>query len=183
MISPWTLVGERVIQFKKYGKSMVSQMFLSPKDDKEHEFILYGERDYAMILPLTDDNKVIAVRQYRHGCNQIALELPAGCADVKGESALQLINRELLQETGYVADRVISLGDPLFISTSASWTKCYLYLGLGCKKVQEQQLDDTEDISTEFVPLDEWVKLCLSSIVDLSSVAATFRSLPHLKLL
>ena len=56
--------------------------------------------DYASVLALTDDDRVILVRQYRPVIEAVALELPGGLVD-PGESPAAAIARELLEETGY----------------------------------------------------------------------------------
>lgn len=180
MIHPWTSLGEPSVLTQKYGKKMVSQMFLNPKTNQQDEYILYGERNYSQVVALTENQQIIVVRQYRHGCNQVAIELPAGCADVAGETAIDLIKRELLEETGYEANQLIGLGKPLFISTSNSWTKCYPFLATGCHKVQGQNLDQTEEIEVELMSLEQWVKLCDSEVVEIGSVAITLRALRYL---
>ena len=54
------------------------------------------------VVPLTDDGRIVLERQYRHPTRQVMIEIPAGKLDA-GESALACGQRELLEETGYVA--------------------------------------------------------------------------------
>ena len=49
------------------------------------------------------------VRQYRHGANRITLETPGGLVD-PGETPAEAAAREMLEETGYQAREIISLG-------------------------------------------------------------------------
>lgn len=56
--------------------------------------------DYAAIVALTEDQRVLIVRQYRPAVERHTLELPSGLVD-SGETALQAARRELLEETGY----------------------------------------------------------------------------------
>lgn len=56
----------------------------------------------AAILALDDDGRVLLVRQYRYAMRQTYDELPAGKID-PGETPLQAAQRELWEETGYVA--------------------------------------------------------------------------------
>lgn len=54
------------------------------------------------VVPLTDDGRIVLERQYRHATRQVMIEIPAGKLDA-GEGALACGQRELLEETGYVA--------------------------------------------------------------------------------
>jgi len=54
------------------------------------------------IVPLLDDGRIVLERQYRHPTRQVHVEIPAGKLDA-GEGALACGQRELLEETGYVA--------------------------------------------------------------------------------
>lgn len=55
------------------------------------------------ILALNDQREVLLVRQYRHPVRQNLWEIPAGLTDVAGESKLNAAQRELLEESGWVA--------------------------------------------------------------------------------
>jgi ADP-ribose pyrophosphatase len=54
------------------------------------------------VVPLLDDGRIVLERQYRHPTRQVMIEIPAGKLDA-GESSLSCGQRELLEETGYVA--------------------------------------------------------------------------------
>ena len=177
-IVPWTKIGEPTVLAGKFGKKLISQIFRNPATDKEEEFVLFGQKDWSVVLPITEDGKkVVTVSQYKQGCDQIVLELPAGTADFKGETPEEVMRRELLEETGFEPLEVISLGPPQFMSTRNSWTKFHLFLAKGCKKVKEAKLDLNEEIETQLIPLDEWIELCFTEIVEPSAIVATFRSL------
>jgi 8-oxo-dGTP pyrophosphatase MutT (NUDIX family) len=65
--------------------------------------------DYTAIVALTEDQRVLVVRQYRPALEQYTLELPSGLID-PGETPAEAARRELLEETGYHVDEVESLG-------------------------------------------------------------------------
>ena len=54
------------------------------------------------VVPLLDDGRIVLERQYRHPIGQVMIEIPAGKLDA-GEAPLACAQRELLEETGYVA--------------------------------------------------------------------------------
>lgn len=54
------------------------------------------------VVPLLDDGRIVLERQYRHPIGEVMIEIPAGKLDA-GEQPLACAQRELLEETGYVA--------------------------------------------------------------------------------
>ena len=65
--------------------------------------------DWVNVIALTPDDQVVMVRQHRAGTDTITLEIPGGMID-PGEGPLDGGRRELLEETGYVADTWIHIG-------------------------------------------------------------------------
>ena len=107
----------------------------------------------ACALALTEDNKVLFVRQYRHPLNEMLMELPGGFIDA-GEDPKAAIERELLEETGYAFDAVHYLGNTA-ANPGVLNNYTYLFLVTGGKKVQQQQLDANEEITIILRSLDE----------------------------
>jgi ADP-ribose pyrophosphatase len=65
--------------------------------------------DYAAVVALTGDQRVLIVRQYRPALERETLELPSGIVD-PGETPLESARRELLEETGYTGGEWEVLG-------------------------------------------------------------------------
>ena len=63
----------------------------------------------ALAVPLTEDNRVIILRQYRFAVSRYLLEFPAGTLEIN-ETPLNSIKREIQEETGYKAERWDELG-------------------------------------------------------------------------
>ena len=108
-------------------------------------------------LAITEDERAVMIRQYRHPVGDDLLEIPGGFVDQDEEPA-KAIARELLEETGYEFSRYEYLGEvaanPGILS---NFTK--LYLATGGKKVSTQKLDANEDIKVELVHIDDLVGL------------------------
>lgn len=84
------------------------------KTMKDGEAPYYSLRlpDYAAVVAITPDERVLAVRQYRPAVDRYTIELPSGLVD-PGESAGEAARRELLEETGYEAEALEVLGPML----------------------------------------------------------------------
>ena len=121
-------------------------------------YYVYEFPTWVAAVPITEDGKVLMVRQYRHAIEETILEIPGGCLDDTDSSYEAGIARELSEETGYVFDKYQYLGkispNP---STNNNWM--HMFLATGGKKVGEQQLDHNEEIEVVLVSIDELKQL------------------------
>jgi ADP-ribose pyrophosphatase len=117
--------------------------------------------NWVNAVAITDDNKILMVKQYRHAAEIVSTELPGGVID-GDETPEQALRRELLEETGYQFDDFellcMTYANP---STANNQTRCYL--ARGGKKVQEQVLDDQEEIVVELHTIAEVKELLLTN--------------------
>jgi 8-oxo-dGTP pyrophosphatase MutT (NUDIX family) len=180
-VLPWTKVGPPTVFVEKFGKSMIGQTFRNPRTGAEAEYVLFGHSTgWSTVLPITVDGLVVAVEQYKQGCDRIVLELPGGMAESRDEDPGAAMRRELLEETGYQPDRVAPLGPALFIDTRSSWTAYHQFLATGCRFVKQPAYDEHEDLVTRLFSVEEWIRLCLEELASPSAITTTFRALPHL---
>lgn len=166
----------------QFGKEVQKTIFKNPINDEEQEYVLFGQRDWSVVLPVTEEGMVVTVLQFKQGCNKIIQELPAGTADFTRESPEEVARRELMEETGYQSEKIIFLGPPLWMSSRNSWTRAFPFLALNCEKKKRGKIDQMEIIATKLVPLKRWIEMARNEIEEPSSIVATFRSLPHLNL-
>lgn len=108
-------------------------------------------RGYVIVFALTDEGDAVLVRQYKHGIGKTLLELVAGAID-EGEDPLQTARRELAEETGYSAQSLEYVRSFITDPTNAN-TVAHLFLARGAYRSGEQQLDVTENITVEVVPV------------------------------
>lgn len=121
-------------------------------------------RGIVIILAMTDDEKVILVEQYRQPVHKKVIEFPAGLIsdDPKHEkeSVIGAAKRELFEETGYKAQRIVKLlTGP--VSSGSSADIVTMVRAYGLKKVSAGGGDHTERIRVHAVPLNKiehWLK-------------------------
>ena len=117
----------------------------------------------AVIAALTEDKKLVMVRQYRKPADKVMLEVPAGKID-PGEKPLEAAVRELKEETGYTAAKVEFLTQ-FYPSVGYSEEVLYLYLCTGLTP-GETNFDENEAIDIEEVELDRLFKMAMSGEID-----------------
>ena len=117
----------------------------------------------AVIAALTEDRKLVMVRQYRKPADKVMLEVPAGKID-PGEMPLEAAVRELKEETGYTASKVEFLTE-FYPSVGYSEERLYLYLCTGLTP-GETCFDENEAIEIEEIDLDRLFKMAMSGELD-----------------
>lgn len=116
--------------------------------------------NWVNAVAITEEGKVVMVRQYRHAAEIVSLEIPGGVID-GDEAPEHAIKRELLEETGYEFDN-IELLTSIYANPSTGNNVTYCYLAQGGKKVAGQSLDEHEEIIIEEYTIDELKQLLLS---------------------
>jgi 8-oxo-dGTP pyrophosphatase MutT (NUDIX family) len=117
----------------------------------------YYGREYPSwvnALALTPAYDVVLIKQYRHGIRQIILELPGGAMDKRDASILDAAQRELREETGYVAEEWRETGT-LCASPDNHTNTIHCLLAFGARYITEPQRESSEQIAVVLMPLDE----------------------------
>ena len=113
------------------------------------------------VLPLTDRDEVIFVRQFRYPYKEVILEIPAGKRDHGEESPLECGKRELAEETGYTARELVDLG-PFHPSPGATAETIHLFLARCDAHAGETHQDPSESIRGREATLAELATLIAS---------------------
>lgn len=144
----WEIISSDYIHRRPWG-TLRSDTVKLPSGFVKKEYYVLEYPSWVNMVAITEDRKILFVRQYRHGAQKIMLELPAGVVEANEPPELAA-KRELLEETGYSFDSIEQICE-LYANPATSGNLTYTYLLRGGKKTHSQQLDDSEDI--EIVPL------------------------------
>lgn len=109
----------------------------------------------VIVVPFTNDGRVLLIRQYRPAVNKSVVELPAGLIE-PGEEVISACRRELIEETGYLPASISVLTEGI-MSTGINSERWTALLAEGCEPAPDSLLsshapDDTEDI--EVMPVE-----------------------------
>ncbi len=143
---------------------------VSPRTGHEGQYVVLDNPDFVNVIALTADGRIVLVRQYRHGIDRMALEIPSGLVD-KDEEPLAAARRELAEETGYTGERWSVLGR---VRPNAAFMNnwCYHVLVEDARQTQEPQLDQGEDIAIELHPLAAMPDLIATGAIDQALVVS-----------
>jgi ADP-ribose pyrophosphatase len=125
------------------------------------EYYVLEYPNWVNAVAITENNKILMVRQYRHAANIVSLEIPGGVID-GDEKPEDAIKRELLEETGYHFDG-FELLCVVYANPSTANNHTYCYLCKGGKKIQGQSLDEHEEVVVEEYTLDEIKQLLMDN--------------------
>ena len=142
-IKPW-----KIISTKNDGSfeifNLRTDRAISPRTGNSHDFYVLETTDWVNVIPVTRDNEIVMIRQYRHGIQDVTLEIPGGIIE-NNDTPEGAAARELREETGYRAGRMVPLGrvlaNPAFLNNS-----CYTFLATDVELDGRIDQDDEEDI-------------------------------------
>lgn len=111
------------------------------------------------VLPLTEDGDVIFVNQFRYALNRVTLEVPAGKLE-KGEDPQEAALRELSEETGIEAKKIVPMG-ALYTTPALMDEIIYMYIATELSQ-GEQHLDEDEFVNAVKIPLEKAVEMVMN---------------------
>ena len=111
------------------------------------------------VAPLTDNDELIFVRQFRYPYMEVIPELPAGKLEL-GEDPFEAGKRELEEETGCVAEKYADLGK-FYPTPGYCGEIIYLYVGWQLTQ-KESHPDEGEYLEVEKIPLEKAVDMVLN---------------------
>jgi 8-oxo-dGTP pyrophosphatase MutT (NUDIX family) len=150
----------------------------SPRTGREHTFYVLDSPDWINVIPITPEGLVVLIRQYRHGTEEITLEVPGGMVDPADGSPKESAARELLEETGYAAQQISHIGtvtpNPAILNNF-----CYTFLAHDVRVVAEPHFDGSEDIEVELFDLKSVQELIAAGQITHALTIAAFYYYEH----
>lgn len=132
------------------------------------------EHPDAVAVVAIDDGEVVLLRQYRHPFRQVLLEVPAGKLDEDGEGRAAAAGRELAEEVGLEAEKLVEL---ITFANSSGWTdeSTTVYLATQVRPVDAPEgfHPEAEEADMEIVrlPLEDAVaRASRGEIIDAKTV-------------
>jgi len=170
---------EHLLEKRLFGQDVYQGIFLKMKRDTvalpdgQEAIREYLEHPVAVaILAVLDDGRIVLERKYRYPIEHAVIEIPAGKLN-PGEDPLLCAQRELQEETGYVAKhwRKIRSIHPV-ISYSTEFIDIYLAEGL---VPGPARLDAEEFLHVFAAPLEELIEWVESGkITDVKTIISTY---------
>ncbi len=151
-VRPWSRVsskpGPELIVFRSRFDRMTN-----PRTGEELDRLVLESTDWVNVVALTTDERLVVVRQFRFGTEEVTTEIAGGLID-PGEGHEESAKRELLEETGYVSDNWSYLGsvDP---NPAVQTNRMHHWLATDCHLQAEQELDPGEDIEVATLSEEE----------------------------
>lgn len=138
-----------------------------------HDFYVLEAPDWVNIIPLTENDDVVMVQQFRHGTEDFTLEIPGGMVDPEDPSPMAAARREMIEESGYDSDDIIELGK-VHPNPAIQGNYCHTFLARGARSGPKVELDTSEETEVVLVPLASIKDLIASGEITHALVIAAF---------
>lgn len=156
----------------KVIKVRVEDVELPDGRKSKRELIAHGGG--VGVIAVNDKHEVLTVNQYRIAARSMMLEIPAGKLEF-GEDPLETGKRELIEETGYKANKFVHLGE-YYATPGYCEEKLNIYLATELEFVG-QNLDDGEFLDVETYTLDELYEMVMNNkIYDAKTAIAILKA-------
>ena len=146
---------------------------VSPHKGSEHNFFVLESPDWINIIPLTPDEEVVMIEQYRHGSQEVTLEIPGGMVDAD-ETPEAAAAREMLEETGYAAAREVVLLGKVRPNPALHNNWIHTFLARDVSLRQKPVIESTEHTIVRLVPLADIPRLIADGSINHALVVAGF---------
>ena len=171
-------VSGREVVFSGRIWDVVRETFDYQGEQLKREFVKHTGA--VAVLAINETNEVLLIKQYRHPVREYLWEIPAGLLDQPGESKLEAAKRELLEETGYIANQWQELIE--FHTTPGGNDETITVFVAKDLRLQGHDLElegEEVDLELRWVPLAEALGSVLKSEMRSPSAGYAILALAH----
>ena len=163
----------RVKRIRMYQGAIVDvyrdYMQFSNGNTEEWDYIHH--RGAAAVVPVTDDGRIIMVRQYRNALERFTLAIPAGALDDPEEPGINCSARELEEETGYRSENLEWL---ITLRTTVAFCNERIEVYVAKNLVpSKQHLDPNEFVNVELHTVEELKQMIFDGEIEDSKTVAS----------
>ncbi|HEV2760348.1 MAG TPA: NUDIX hydrolase [Acidimicrobiales bacterium] len=146
-MEPWPRLAEEIVY---RGDRTIARRHYRQPDGAETTFDVTLHGSVVSVLALDEGGKVVLARQFRPGPERVLFDLPSGYVE-DDEDVASAAARELAEETGYVGTmREVGRTTPNAYSTEVR----HIFVATDCRRRQEPDTEDDEDIEIVLVTVD-----------------------------
>jgi 8-oxo-dGTP pyrophosphatase MutT (NUDIX family) len=170
-LRPWRVTASRIVLADRWIR-LRADSCIAPSGDVVDPFYVLEYRDWVHVVALTDDDRLVMNRQYRHAAGEVQLELPGGVMDATDADALAAAAREFREETGHGAREfchVVTLRP----NPATHTNRVHTVLALGARPEGAPCFDNGEEIAVELLPVAEVLRLVREGGVQQSTHVAS----------
>lgn len=158
------------VVYDKHGRHVVEDV-LEFADGSTTEWVYFKSSGAVAIAALTEDNKMILTKQYRHPFGKIIYDIPAGGVE-NGENIREAALRELKEETGYTAEKLQWIGRFTWAPGSMGPGTVEIFFTRSLRPIGE--FDSDEIVGIEFIDFNRVLENVLKGeYIDSALVVAT----------
>jgi 8-oxo-dGTP pyrophosphatase MutT (NUDIX family) len=171
VIKPWETLSSRFL-----GDYRIFRLWehkrRSPRTDLAKPFFVIESVDWVNIIPVTSAEQVVLIQQFRHGTQEVTLEVPGGMVD-PGESPETAARREMLEECGYDSSHIVPLGS-VTPNPAVFDNRLHTFIALEAQLRGAPKPGDFEETAVQLVPLSEIPHLIRTERITHALVIAAF---------
>ena len=167
-VSKWKRLSSKTC-FRNKWITIKNDQFLLP-NNKVIDFCIFERKSIVAILPITADNKVVLVEQYRPAVGEKTIDIPGGSIkEENDETPLNAAIRELKEETGYSAKTIYQIGKTFFPDSGKTNHVRHIFVAEDLIRGKSNR-EKTEFLKTKKIPIQKLVKLIIAGELKDSTV-------------
>ncbi len=154
MLKKWkTISSKKAFECPWY---YISENKFELPNKKQGKYYIVNTHNSVFVVPITKNNKILFIRQYRYPVDGFYYELPAGAVE-KGDGVLTAARKELEEETGFKAKNFQKIGTYAPMNGLCKEI-CTVFVASDLEETK-QKLEATEFIEVEEVPIKKAYKM------------------------